>query len=183
MNQPTRKQLFPLTGHDSGPGTFAPDWNRVRAGFADVGLRYGESIPGHPFLMDFSGALLALKAGHLVARDNWRAGTYVTLQVGYPAGIPINANTADATGIAQGQQCTFLPYLLQYIGSYSEIRAVIPQRLVNDLPAPAFIPWAATMVDLMAEDWRVFAKPNTAAAAAADVDVDALLGEPGPARS
>lgn len=50
--------------------------------------------------MDFSLALVALKNGARMARAGWNgADMFVVLQAGYPDGIAINANTAEATGI------------------------------------------------------------------------------------
>ncbi|MEH0417782.1 DUF2829 domain-containing protein [Streptomyces sp. B21-083] len=87
--------------------------------------------------MDFSDALRALKEGGRLAREGWNAGgQFVVHQKGYPDGIPINANTAEATGISQGTVCRFRPYLMLCAADSS------------------FVPWAPTVSDVLAEDWR-----------------------------
>lgn len=86
--------------------------------------------------MDFGAALTALRAGHRVARSGWNGrDMFVTYQAGYPEGIPINANTAHATGLPQGTLCRFRPYLMF--------------RTVDG----AFVPWVASQTDLLADDW------------------------------
>ena len=51
--------------------------------------------------------------GGKVARAGWNGkGMFLVYQKGYPDGIPINKNTADATGIPQGTVCKFLPYIM-----------------------------------------------------------------------
>ena len=53
--------------------------------------------------MNFSEALTACKQGQKITRTGWNGpGQYVVHQKGYPDGIAINANTAEATGIPQG---------------------------------------------------------------------------------
>lgn len=84
----------------------------------------------------FGRALHALKHGQRVARAGWNApGQFVVLQAGYPDGIPINQNTADATGIPQGTVCRFRPYLMLHTADGS------------------FVPWAPAVSDVLAEDW------------------------------
>lgn len=86
--------------------------------------------------MDFGEALGALKHGARVARAEWDATSqFVVHQKGYPDGIPINANTAEATGISQGTVCRFRPYLMLCAADGS------------------FVPWAPTVSDVLAEDW------------------------------
>lgn len=88
--------------------------------------------------MDFGEALHALKAGKRVTRVTWNApGQYVAHQKGYPDGIAINANTAEATGIPQGTVCRFRPYLML--------------KTAQD----DFVPWTPTQSDVLAEDWEV----------------------------
>ncbi|HEY9474559.1 MAG TPA: DUF2829 domain-containing protein [Mycobacteriales bacterium] len=87
--------------------------------------------------MDFADALRAVKAGSRITRDGWNGrGMYVVYQAGYPDGIPINANTATATGIPQGTVCRFRPYLMM--------------RTVDG----DFVPWLASQTDLLADDWQ-----------------------------
>jgi hypothetical protein len=87
--------------------------------------------------MDFGQALTALKNGSKVAREGWNGkGMFVVHQKGYPDGIAINANTAEATGIMRGTICAFRPYLMMWTASGD------------------FVPWVASQTDLLAEDWR-----------------------------
>jgi hypothetical protein len=62
---------------------------------------------------------------------------FVVYQAGYPDGIPINANTAEATGLSQGAVCVFRPYLM--------IRTV----------DGSFVPWVISQTDALADDWGV----------------------------
>lgn len=87
-------------------------------------------------IVDFSTALLGIKAGRRASREGWNAGgQFVVLQQGYPDGIAINANTAEATGIPQGTVCRFRPYLMLHTADGS------------------FVPWAPSVSDVLAEDW------------------------------
>lgn len=87
--------------------------------------------------MDFSTALLKCKAGDKIARSGWNGkGMFVVHQAGYPDGIPINKNTAQATGIAEGTMCKFLPYLMF-------------RTAQGD-----FVPWLASQTDILAHDWE-----------------------------
>jgi hypothetical protein len=86
---------------------------------------------------DFSSALDYVKDGDRIARTGWNgAGQYVVLQRGYPEGIAINANTAEATGIPQGTVCVFRPYLMLRTADGT------------------FVPWAPSVSDVLAEDWE-----------------------------
>jgi hypothetical protein len=88
--------------------------------------------------LDFGAALDALNDGKRLARDGWNGtGMFIVLQAGYPDGIPINANTARATGIAEGTVCKFRPYLMMLTA-------------VGD-----FVPWVASQSDVLACDWRI----------------------------
>lgn len=92
--------------------------------------------------MNFSRALEGMKRGRKFGRAAWNNGldqlndfTFVVGQKGYPDGIPINSNTAEATQIPEGTICTFNPYLM------------LGQRGV-------FEPYTPTQADLHAEDWQ-----------------------------
>lgn len=76
--------------------------------------------------------------GAKVRREPWPVGQFVVRQKGYPDGIPINANTAEATGLAEGTLCRFLPYLMVYLPA-----------------AQAFVPWVAHHYDQLATDWEL----------------------------
>ncbi|WP_405909536.1 DUF2829 domain-containing protein [Streptomyces sp. NBC_00828] len=87
--------------------------------------------------MNFGEALESLKEGARVGRAGWNGkGMYVALQAGYPDGIPINANTAEATGIPQGTVCRFRPYLMMKTAGDNE-----------------FVPWVISQTDALADDW------------------------------
>jgi hypothetical protein len=86
--------------------------------------------------MDFGAALAALKAGARLTRSGWNGkGMYLVHQAGYPDGVPLNANTARATGVAEGTVCAFRPYLMMRTADGS------------------FVPWVASQTDLLADDW------------------------------
>ncbi len=87
--------------------------------------------------MDFGDALTAVKAGKKISRSGWNgADMYVVYQPGYPDGIAINANTAQATGIPQGTTCRFRPYLMMFTTQGD------------------FVPWVASQTDILAQDWE-----------------------------
>ncbi len=86
----------------------------------------------------FSWALRRLKEGLKVSRDGWNGkGMWLAYQAGYPAGIPINKNTATATGIPEGTVCKFLPYIMMKTADGS------------------FVPWLASQTDLLSDDWDI----------------------------
>ena len=87
--------------------------------------------------MTFGEALVAVKSGACrIARAGWNGkGMWLAYQKAYPDGIPINANTAQATGISEGTVCRFLPYLMM--------------RTADG----AFVPWLASQTDVLADDW------------------------------
>lgn len=86
---------------------------------------------------DFSWALNELRNGRRMARKGWNGkGMYIVLQKAYPDGIPINRNTAEATGMPEGTVCKFLPYLMM--------------KTAGD----EFVPWLASQTDLLAFDWE-----------------------------
>lgn len=88
--------------------------------------------------MNFSDALTDCKAGSKIARAGWNGSCmYVVLQDGYPDGIPINMNTAIATGIPIGTVCKFLPYLMMFTATKE------------------FVPWLASQTDILSEDWSI----------------------------
>ncbi len=85
----------------------------------------------------FEWALQQLRMGKKVRRSGWNGkGMFIVLQKGYPDGIPINENTAEATGLPRGKVCKFLPYLMM--------------KTVDD----SFVPWLASQTDILAFDWE-----------------------------
>lgn len=90
---------------------------------------------------DFAWALEELRGGERVQRAGWNGkGMFVCLQPGYPNGIAINANTADAIGEPQGTVHRFEPYFMFKTAQGS------------------FVPWLASVTDLLASDWQRYAK-------------------------
>lgn len=88
--------------------------------------------------MNFSEALIELKAGESVARDGWNGkNMFIVLQKGYPDGIPVNRNTSQALGIEEGTIVRFRPYIMMYTAQ-------------GDC-----VPWVASQSDLLAEDWVI----------------------------
>jgi len=86
--------------------------------------------------LNFGQALEALKRGEKVARVGWNGkGMWLVLQKAYPQGIPINRNTAEATGLPEGTVCKFLPYIMMKTATGE------------------FVPWLASQTDVLAEDW------------------------------
>lgn len=86
--------------------------------------------------LDFSQALVDVRLGKKIWRQGWHGqDQFVVYQKGYPQGIAINANTADATGIAEGTVMAFKPYLMFKTAE------------------GAFVPWVASQSDLLAMDW------------------------------
>ncbi|GAA0739274.1 DUF2829 domain-containing protein [Dactylosporangium roseum] len=86
---------------------------------------------------DFSIALVNVKHGAKIARAGWNAGgQFVVLQPGYPDGVPANANTATAFGVTEGETVRIRPYLALRTADGS------------------IVPWAPTVSDVLADDWR-----------------------------
>lgn len=87
--------------------------------------------------MDFSEALKWLKNGDKVTRNSWEPyGQFVVLRKGYPRGVEINADTAEATGLPEGERRVFRPYLMLHCADLS------------------FVPWQPTASDVLAGDWQ-----------------------------
>lgn len=74
--------------------------------------------------------------GAASTRDAWPRGKRIYVQLGYPDGIPVNKNTAEATGLPEGTVCRFTSYIMcrHEDGSFS--------------------PWNPTHEDLLADDWH-----------------------------
>lgn len=86
--------------------------------------------------MNFGQALSLVRNGEKIQREGWNGkGLYVVYQKAYPDGIPINANTAEATGIPEGTVCKFHPYLMLCYWDNS------------------FVPWHPSQTDILATDW------------------------------
>lgn len=88
--------------------------------------------------MDFSDALKAMKSGLKLTRDRWKnPDTYVVARSGYPDGITVNENTAQAVGLETGSLFRFQPYLMARVADGS------------------FVTWVPTTLDLFAVDWEI----------------------------
>lgn len=91
-----------------------------------------------------------INEGKMYTRDAWytqsdreaydRDPDYVIWQKGYPQGIPINQNTAEATGLPEGTLCFFSPYMMRHFGGNR------------------FAPYQLTQEDLAATDWEPFVR-------------------------
>lgn len=87
--------------------------------------------------MDIGQAIDAARCGGRITREGWNGiGLYVVFQKGYPGGIAINANTAEATHLPEGTVRIFRPYLMMCTVDGS------------------FVPWVASQTDLLAYDWK-----------------------------
>lgn len=83
-------------------------------------------------------AVKEMDNGSKVCRSGWNGkGMWLVKQRGYPEGIPINQNTADATGMPVGTIAKFLPYIMM--------------RTADG----AFVPWLASQTDILATDWEI----------------------------
>lgn len=87
---------------------------------------------------DIGWAVAGMRAGFKLGRSGWNGkGMYLVFQKAYPEGIPINQNTADATGQPLGTVCKFLPYIMMRTAGGE------------------FVPWLCSQTDLLAQDWEV----------------------------
>ena len=88
--------------------------------------------------MTFGHAIEAIKAGKKVCRKGWNGkGMFVVYQKGYPEGIAVNKNTAEAYGVPEGSIMKFRPYLQL-------------KTAQNDCAT-----WAPSCSDALAEDWMI----------------------------
>lgn len=90
--------------------------------------------------LGFYGALEAVRYGKKIQRIGWNGrGMFVVYQKGYPEGIAINKNTAEATGLPEGEVHKFLPYLMMCTATGD------------------FVPWLPSQSDILAYDWVIVA--------------------------
>ena len=88
--------------------------------------------------MSFGLAIEAMKAGYKVARAGWNGkGMFVVFQKGYPGGIPCNAQTAEAFGMAEGEPFKVRPYL--------QLRCADGSHQM----------WQPSVSDCLEEDWMI----------------------------
>lgn len=87
---------------------------------------------------NFGWALALMRKGKKLFRRGWNGkGMWVVYQEAYPHGIPVNANTARATGIPEGTVRKFLPYLMMHNAQ------------------GAFVPYFPSITDILEFDWEV----------------------------
>lgn len=120
---------------DSTPAAYRPT---IGIGVV-VPVDGGESPPpgdGPRSGLNFGQALAAMKLGFRFAREGWVVdGKWVTLRSGYPGGIAVNGNTAEAFGVPPGTVVVFQPYF-QMCEKDGSMRT-----------------WNKGDQDLVAEDW------------------------------
>jgi len=86
----------------------------------------------------FGEALRNMKQGNKVARKGWNGhGMWAVMQKGYPDGIHINKNTAEATGIPEGTLMKFRPYFMLFTAQGD------------------FAHWVPSSSDILADDWQI----------------------------
>lgn len=91
--------------------------------------------------MNFGQAIEAVKNGCKIARNGWNGkGMFVVYQKGYPEGIAVNKNTAEAYDVPEGTIMKFRPYLQMYCADHSCQM------------------WLASQSDILAEDWYIVPK-------------------------
>ena len=89
-------------------------------------------------MLNFGDALVAMKKGQRIARVGWNgSGMWAVIQRGYPEGININRNTAEATGIPEGTLMKFRPYFILFTAQHD------------------FAHWVPSGSDILAEDWII----------------------------
>lgn len=108
-------------------------------------------------LMNFGGAIEALKAGTKVARRGWNGkGMYLKLVPGYPVNGHLNAahphepleekNPDGSENTPQGNGGQMLPHIVLKIAGNSSYWG----EGYSD-----YVPWYASQMDMLANDWEV----------------------------
>lgn len=93
-------------------------------------------------MIDFSRALMALKAGERVARRGWN-GKGMWLQV--VDGMPVKVAPADLRRYEPGRAYEpLVPMVVHY-----------PPHIAMKTATGELVPWLASVTDLMAVDWDV----------------------------
>ncbi len=96
--------------------------------------------------MNFSRALEGMIGGRKFARADWNgAGQWVVMQKGYPDGIPLNRNTAEATEIPEGTVKVFDGYFMLHTAQGH------------------FVPWLPSNGDLLSNLWQWVSDANQCA--------------------
>lgn len=92
--------------------------------------------------MNFSEALDLIKTGHLVAREGWNGKNMFVFLV---HGSTFEVNRAPLNTIFQ-------------LGTKINYHAHIDMRTADG----TIVPWLASQTDVLAEDWAVVSRPETA---------------------
>lgn len=93
--------------------------------------------------MNFGQAIELVKTGAKISRSGWNGkGMFVVYQKGYPDGIAVNKNTADAYGVEEGTIMKFRPYLQLYCADQTCQM------------------WVASQSDILADDWVATGMPT-----------------------
>ncbi len=88
--------------------------------------------------MNFGEAIQEAKKGCKIYRENWNGkNMFVVHQKGYPDGIPVNKQTADAYGMVEGDLFKVRPYL--------QMRCADGSHQM----------WLASQSDILEEDWCI----------------------------
>lgn len=87
-----------------------------------------------PFPESLKGCL----EGEIISRLSWSNERMIVAQKGYPDGIAINGNTAQALHMREGTMVHFSPYLMEF-----------------DATTKTCQPWTPEQEDIFATDWFV----------------------------
>lgn len=88
--------------------------------------------------MEFEEALVQLKLGARITNRKWNGKDMcIFMQLGYPKGVPANANTAHALRIPEGTEVKVAPYIMML-----NAQGVI-------------VPWLASQMDLFSDGWEI----------------------------
>jgi len=94
--------------------------------------------------LSFGDALIALKAGHKVARSGWNGkNMYIVLMDGYPMTLA-NAMTREKHGLPEGSHVTVEPYIVMKTAQLGSLQ-------------PG---WVASQADMLSNDWQIIQGGN-----------------------
>jgi Protein of unknown function (DUF2829) len=128
-----------VTDHKNYAGLPMPEWDDLGDTIRNAWIAAAGAVRTEVLSIreaGFAEALDVLRQGGRVWREGWNGkGMWLALQHGYPDGVPINANTAKATGLPEGTIRVFGPYIVMCTVDGS------------------FVPWVASQTDLLAFDW------------------------------
>ena len=94
--------------------------------------------------LSFGDALIALKAGHKVARSRWNCkNMYIVLMDGYPMTLA-NAMTREKHGLPEGSYIAVEPYIVMKTAQLGTFQ-------------PG---WLASQADMLSNDWQIIQGGN-----------------------